>query len=65
MKQDRGPIRKFSATQWARTNFGIVQSVHRTRKEAIEECERECGEPWTVCSRYMEVRKVLITEIEK
>ena len=64
MKTDRGPIRKFSSIQWARTNFGIVQSVHRTRREAIEECERECGEPWRVCKKYMEVRKVKITEIK-
>lgn len=64
MKNERGEIRKFSAVQWALTNFGIVQSVHRTRAEAIKEAEYQCREPWPLCRKYMEARKVTLVELK-
>jgi hypothetical protein len=47
---------------WARSNLGLLLDVHRTRAEAIKEAEHQCGVPWSVCKRYMEVRKVHVVE---
>jgi hypothetical protein len=48
---------------YATYNMGILRDIHRTRRQAIEELERQCGEPWVKCKRYMEIHKVIVSKI--
>lgn len=46
---------------WAHSNFGILQGIASTRRDAIKECEALTGEPWSKCRAYMEVWKCIVT----
>lgn len=50
---------------WGLYNWGSLRGTHYRRKDAIAEAERECGEPWSVCRRYMEVHKVAVYHVPK
>lgn len=56
------PIYKNSTRKWALSNYGNIWSVHRTRKEAREEAERNIGKPWAECGDSMEIRKMTLVE---
>jgi hypothetical protein len=59
---DRRPL--VYSQQYALTNMGIPWSIHRLKKQAIAEAERNTGKPWSECRKYLEVRKVKLVEIE-
>lgn len=55
MKKTARPILYDSDLRWAQSNCGVIQSVHRTKRDAIKHVEHETGEPWRTAKRYMEV----------
>ncbi len=63
IERQRGPMKPQQA--WALTNFGrLVRTAYR-RRDIIAYAEEHCGAPWNECKRYMEVRKVVISELEQ
>ena len=57
-----GKMLKLGARCWALTNFGLFLGTYRTRARAKEAAEKRTGEPWSVCSAYMDVRRVTVVE---
>ena len=51
----------FNRKAWAVTNFGILHSTHRTRRDAIAEARRQRSDSFTWRQIY-EIRRVTITE---
>lgn len=51
--------------RWALVNWGLLRSVHRTRRDAKREAEESSGEPWSVCQRYFTVERCTVQKERK
>ncbi len=47
---------------WALTQYDYLHSVHRRRCEAVQRAIRLSGEPWVICKKNYNIRKVVVTE---
>lgn len=56
-------MKKLTTKCWALYNINILWGTARTRKECVEEAEKQSLEPWRMCKEYFHVRKVIVSTV--
>lgn len=64
MGQPKPGLLKKSEVNWALSNFGILIAVYRRRKYAVMSAENLTGQPWGICSEYMQIWKCRVVPVE-